>query len=225
MSELESKDLPIYAVSAPSGVGKTTLIHKLIQKYPNKLMLSISDTTRSIRSTEIADVDYHFVSTEEFQKNIPNMLEWANVHGNLYGTSKKEIERIKGLGLSPILEIDVQGCETISKKLDIISVFILPPTLEDMWIRLEKRGTDSFATRWTRLLNAKSEIEKAKNYSFFIINDDLERAFEAIEQLIIFNNPTLSLSQDQGLLHCSDLLKEFSSGSWINKLRSDNEHK
>lgn len=213
-------DLPVYAISAPSGVGKTTLIHMLIDKHPDKFMLSVSHTTRSPRGKEVNGLDYHFVSKETFLSLEDSMLEHAEVHGNLYGTSIHELERISSLGRSPLLEIDVQGVAQALKKIPLTTIFVLPPSLQIMWKRLEQRATDDLPTRLKRLSNACGEIKQAGIYSHFLINDNLNDAYKKLESFILEDSSDSLLSSKEGLSYCNTLIDEFYNSSWIEELRS-----
>ena len=209
----------IYVISAPSGVGKTTLIHKLIDNNPDKFMLSISHTSRAPRGQEKDGLDYHFVTEDFFTNHKEAMLETATVHGNIYGTSMYEIERIKSLGRCPLLEIDVQGVAQVIKKIPVITIFVLPPTLETMWLRLEGRATDDLPTRWKRLCNAHGEIAQAGIYSHFLINDKLDLAYNKLASFILEGKDTLLLNKEEGLKYCKNLMDEFNNAPWIKKLR------
>jgi guanylate kinase len=201
----------VAVVSAPSGTGKTTLNRMLTKSHPDKIEISVSLTTRKVRSGEQHGLDYFFVSESEFKANVDHgrMLEWANVHGNLYGTSLDEVHAIQGRGHQAILEIDVQGWEQARQKLEnTISVFLLPPSMQDLWDRLKGRGTDSFETRLKRFKNARSEIAAAKHYDYFVINRDLREAYQELEQILVYGNDGV-VSSAKGLDLCHSLLNEF----------------
>lgn len=169
----------ILILSGPSGCGKSTLL-KNVYKDISDYYFSISTTTRSPRVGEKDGVDYLFVSKEEFEEDIKNghFLEWAEVHGNYYGTSLKPINKALKKGKLVIFDIDVQGHEIVRKKLtDIVtSVFITTPTLQELEERLNDRNTDSYAVISKRLENARHEIKSFQKYDYFIVNDDLEVA-------------------------------------------------
>lgn len=210
----------IFAVSAPSGTGKTTLNCRLERDHLD-VEISVSLTTRKQRPGEIAGKHYHFVDRPEFEKNVAagNMLEWAEVFGNLYGTSKAEVERITAKGHKVILEIDVQGWMTAKPKLPgALSIFILPPSMIDLWHRLEKRGTDSPEVRWRRFQAARDEIAAGRIYDYFIVNDDLERAYKELEAIIVSGEPGRT-SQEAGEALCDRLLNEFEQSSKILELK------
>jgi len=172
----------IFIVSAPSGAGKTTLCRKLIEKIPD-ITYSISYTTRKARKNEIDGKDYFFISKKKFLDMIKKdeFLEWAEVHGNLYGTHKKQIFDLLNKGIDVILDIDTQGAKKI-KALKIMAtyIFILPPSMDVLEKRLILRGTESEDGIKKRLIQAKNEIKDYKMYDYVIFNNDL---LEAVEQL------------------------------------------
>lgn len=169
----------ILILSGPSGCGKSTLL-KNVYKDIDDYYFSISTTTREPRVGEKEGVDYLFVSKEEFEEDIKNghFLEWAEVHGNYYGTSLKPINKALKKSKLVIFDIDVQGHEIVRKKLtDIVtSVFITTPTLQELEQRLNDRNTDSYAVITKRLDNARYEIKSFQKYDYLIVNDDLEKA-------------------------------------------------
>ncbi len=178
----------VFIISAPSGTGKTTLIHRAMARDP-RLAFSISHTTRPPREGETHGRDYYFVSREAFRKMIEEdaFIEWANVYGEYYGTSRKEISRLHRLGKDVVLDIDVQGATQVMEKLardTWVSIFILPPDLETLRHRLVTRGKDSPEAIEKRLKAATDEMGYAPKYDYQIVNDDLERATR--ELLYIF---------------------------------------
>lgn len=211
----------IFVVSAPSGTGKTTLNHMLVQKHKN-IKIAISHTTRPIRPGEVDGKDYHFVNVEEFQKlkEANKLLESATVFDHYYGTSLDEVSRIIETGSKVILEIDVQGWIQTKKIIPSLhAVFIAPPSLKTIWQRLEGRATDSLVVRWKRLTMAKEEIKLGMNYEAFIINDDIDRAFAQLENLVVYNKPT-ALSREEGRNHCQALIDEYNSADWLLELKN-----
>jgi len=165
----------ILVISAPAGAGKTTLCKRLLQSLPS-FISSVSFTTRSPRRQEIEGVDYYFVSREEFEELIKKnaFVEWAEVHGHLYGTSKKFLEETIKAGKDVILEVDVKGGRKIKEKYpEAILVFILPPSWEELEKRLHKRGTEDEKTIKKRLATAKEEIKYLPYYDYFLVNDDI----------------------------------------------------
>lgn len=212
--------MTVYVVSAPSGAGKTTLNRRLL-KDCTQLEMSVSHTTRSPRAGEVEGVHYHYLNPQQFKDMVAAnaFIEWAEVHGNLYGTSLSELKRIESHGKHPLLEIDVQGWHLAKELLpQALSIFILPPSLKSLWERLEKRGSDSIQTRWVRLQNAYDEIQKAHEYDVLIINNDLEIAYQTLKTVILSGKPD-DTSRRQGLLLCEKLNEEFKSADWIKGLR------
>jgi guanylate kinase len=213
--------MTVYVVSAPSGTGKTTLNRRLVKEHDN-IEMSISHTTRPIRQGEVDGVHYHFVTPDQFRSMIDRQefIEWAEVHGNLYGTSLQEMKRIQDLGKKPLLEIDVQGWQKAKNLLpDAESVFILPPSLASLWERLEHRGSDDLATRWLRLQNAHQEIRNAYDYKYFIVNRDLETAYLTLKSIIVDGKSELA-NANKGIQWCQALNEEFKNADWIKGLRA-----
>ncbi len=176
----------IFVISAPSGTGKTTLCRRILDKF-SFLSFSISHTTRKPRENEKNAVDYFFITRDEFEQKIKQdfWAEWAEVHGNLYGTSLNFIrEKIKD-GSSLILDIDVQGAKQIKSSIpDAITIFIMPPSFKVLEHRLRSRGTDSEDVIQKRLANAENEIKEKVFYDFSIVNDDLDTAAGELEKII-----------------------------------------
>ena len=173
-------------VSAPSGAGKTTLVGEAL-KRDNRVKTSISFTSRPPRADEEQGVHYHFVERAEFEAMIANgdFLEWAEVHGNLYGTSRRVVEETRAAGFDMILTIDIQGAAQARRLFpDAIGVFLLPPSLDALIERLESRGTDTADDRQLRLSNALHEIEQYVNFDYVVINDDLNRAIDELVAII-----------------------------------------
>ena len=182
----------VFVFSAPSGAGKTTILDYLRTAVPG-LVYSISATTRRPRDGEVDGVHYFFLSEQEFKRRIEKheFAEWALVHGNYYGTPKSFIEETIAGGLHVIMDIDVFGKKTFDKSYpDAIGILILPPSMELLEKRLRGRGSDDEETVRTRLKNAMTEINFARDqgkYEFTIINDDLEIAKSETEQVIRSN--------------------------------------
>jgi len=178
----------LLVISGPSGAGKSSLINEILKNIDN-VYFSISTTTRPKRENEIDGVDYFFVSKEEFEEDIKKglFLEWANVHGNYYGTSLRPVFEALDEEKLVVFDIDVQGHESIRKKFNEIttSVFITTPSIKELENRLKKRGTDDKETIKKRLLNAKEEIKRLREFDFLLINDDFEKAKKEIISIAV----------------------------------------
>ena len=172
----------LYVVSAPSGAGKTTLIKEVLRRFKT-LSYSVSHTTRAPRNNEQQGIDYYFITQEEFKEKINQnyWLEWAVVHGNYYGTSRDFIKTSLDQGKNLILDIDVQGtCEIIKSGLEMVTIFIMPPSIEILSQRLKNRRSDSKKVIAKRIKNAKLEIAKKNMYQYIVINDDFDKAREEL---------------------------------------------
>ncbi len=211
----------IFVVSAPSGAGKTTLNRRLLEEN-SQIEMSVSYTARPPRVGEINGVHYNFISKEEFQTHIDSgaMLEYANVFDVFYGTSKAEITRIQNLKKSVLLEIDVQGWEQAKQTLSGTSIFILPPSAESLRQRLEMRGTESAEIRYKRLMTAKSEIKKGYLYDYFIINEDLDTAYQELYDIVIKGNIGKT-NNEAGREMCQKLIEEFDNAPWLQQLSKE----
>jgi guanylate kinase len=167
----------LFVISAPSGAGKTTLVGQVLKQFP--LSYSISHTTRKARKGEIHGRDYFFIDEKEFQTLIDQdqWIEWAQVHGNFYGTSKAFVTQKLAAGENLLLDIDVQGAKQImNSELGLVSIFILPPSIEELRQRLENRGTDSEKVILRRMENAQLEIDQQSAYDHVIVNDEIDQA-------------------------------------------------
>lgn len=177
----------LFIITGPSGAGKTSILKRVMKEVEN-LEFSVSYTTRPRRPGEVDGRDYFFVDEERFKKMVEEgeFLEWAIVHGYYYGTSKKFIdERLEKNG-DLLLDIDVQGALNVKRmNLDMVSVFIAPPSLEDLEKRLRKRGTDSEYDLKRRLEDAKWELSKISEFEYLIVNDFLEKSVEKLKAIII----------------------------------------
>jgi guanylate kinase len=173
----------VLVLSGPSGAGKSSLINEIFDELGN-CYFSISTTTRPMRAGEENGVHYHFVSEEEFKKDIEddNFLEYATVHGNYYGTSLKPVKKALSEGKLVIFDIDVQGNTAVQNRLGDIttSVFITPPTLSELEKRLRNRSTDDEEVIERRIKMAKKEIQRVSEYEFLLVNDDLQAAAEKL---------------------------------------------
>jgi guanylate kinase len=176
----------LFVVAAPSGAGKSTLVNALLEREP-AISLSISHTTRPPRVGELYGRHYYFVERGEFEQEIVDgiFLEHAEVHGNLYGTSRKTVQALLAQGRDVLLEIDWQGAEQIRQtKPDCISVFILPPSRAELERRLRGRGSDSAEVIERRLRNSRGEIAHAQEFDYILINDDFERALADLQAIV-----------------------------------------
>ncbi len=171
----------ILILSSPSGAGKTTLTRMLMQDKSLDLTLSVSVTTRARRSSEIDGIHYHFIDRRKFErmKSDGDLLEWAEVHGNGYGTPRAPVEQVLAQGRDMLFDVDWQGAKQMRERLgdDVVTIFVLPPSMRELRSRLERRAEDSTQTIGERLDNAKAEIERWQNYHYVIVNDDLQRAY------------------------------------------------
>src|SRR5438309_9805540 len=176
----------LIVVSSPSGGGKGTLIDRVLQTVPG-VSYSVSYTTRAPRGAEQDGREYFFVPRATFEGLIRQgeFLEWADVYGHLYGTSKAQVERERAAGKDIILEIDVQAAASIRQLIDDeVSIFILPPSFELLRNRLAARGTDSLADLERRLRGAPAEVEQYKCFQYVILNDDIDRASAQLASVI-----------------------------------------
>ncbi|WP_293806322.1 guanylate kinase [uncultured Bosea sp.] len=173
-------------LSSPSGAGKTTLTRNL--KSENNLDLSISVTTRAKRPSEIEGVHYRFIdrATFDVMRQHNDLLEWAEVHGNGYGTPRKEVEASLAAGRDVLFDIDWQGTQQIVKKAraDVVTIFILPPSMAELRSRLIRRAEDAEEVIIKRLANARDEIARWSQYDYVIVNNDLQAAYESIKAIL-----------------------------------------
>mmetsp|Transcript_23679 Transcript_23679/g.41950 ORF Transcript_23679/g.41950 Transcript_23679/m.41950 type:complete len:266 (-) Transcript_23679:23-820(-) len=182
LSPVRTKPLIILG---PSGVGKSTMLTRLMQRFPDAFEFSVSTTTRKLRGAEQHGIHYFFVTREEFQQQVEEgkFLEWAEVHTNLYGTSREAVESIMTRGKICLMDIDVQGALQIYQKgLDCNYIFIMPPSMAELERRLKARSTEDDSVLRVRLRNAAAEIDTAKSnpsiFKDYLVNEDLEVAEE-----------------------------------------------
>jgi guanylate kinase len=176
----------LFVISGPSGAGKSTLVKKLAQLVPD-VVISISATTREPRAGEQDGREYFFISREEFLDRVQRgeFLEWAEVHGNLYGTPAAFVDEQLRAGKSVILEIDVQGAQQVAERRpDAVLIFIEPPDFEELLRRLEERGTENEEERARRIAAAKRELALRNQYHYRVVNDRVERAAEELRSII-----------------------------------------
>jgi len=177
----------LIVISAPSGTGKTTLTHMLLKEFPD-MEFSVSYTTRKPRPGEVNGKDYFFVDRETFEKMIEegDFLEWAEVYGNLYGTSKSQVLKALNEGKDILLDIDTQGALQVKRNFpEAVLIFILPPSFKELERRLRSRGTDDEETIERRLKIARVEVERAPLYDYIVVNDRLEKAYEKLKSIVI----------------------------------------
>lgn len=178
----------LIVIAAPSGTGKSTLCTKLLEKVP-ELVLSISTTTRRPRGNEKNGIEYFFIPVEEFKAIIQadGFAEWAEVHGNYYGTSKHFIDRTFAQGKSLLLDIDVQGADSLRKAYpgQIVTIFLKPPSMAELERRLRARATDSEESIQKRLKNALIEMNHEHHFDHVIVNDVLEHAYFQLEGIVL----------------------------------------
>jgi guanylate kinase len=171
-------------LSSPSGAGKTTLTRMLLQTKDLDLTLSISVTTRLRRSSEADGIHYNFIDKKRFDalRAADDLLEWAEVHGNFYGTPREPVERVLAEGRDVLFDIDYQGTQQVRAKAgsDVVTIFILPPSMRELRSRLERRAEDSAEIIGKRLENARNEISRWTSYDYVLINDDIQETFDRL---------------------------------------------
>lgn len=174
-------------ISSPSGAGKSTIARTLMER-DRKIGMSVSVTTRQRRQSEIEGVHYQFVSLREFERmrDSDSLLEWAEVHGNFYGTPRDPVELAMSEGRDMLFDIDWQGAQQLQDKMkaDVVSIFILPPTMAELQSRLHRRAEDTEEVIQTRLANSRAEISHWREYDYVIVNDDLDAAFDAVQSIV-----------------------------------------
>ena len=203
----------LVVVSSPSGGGKGTLIRRALKNVPN-LGYSVSFTTRAPREGETDGRDYFFVAEEKFRGMIEagEFLEWACVHGNLYGTALTQVERERAAGRDIILEIDVQGAASVRRLAqDATSVFILPPSFEVLRARLSARGTEREEDLSLRLRNSVWEVEQYREFQYIVINDDAERAAGLLASIIYAERARRERQEEEARLILASFRREAES--------------
>jgi len=176
-------------LSSPSGAGKSTLTRLLRDDPEMALTLSVSVTTRKRRSSEVDGIHYHFISTSEFEsrRERGELVEWAKVHGNYYGTLRASVENALTKGQDMLFDIDYQGAAQLQEKMgqDVVSVFILPPSMKELMARLNRRAEDSHETIALRLDNARQEMRAWPSYDYILLNEDLDKSYAALKAIIV----------------------------------------
>jgi guanylate kinase len=206
-------DLLLLTICSPSGAGKTTLTRELLRTF-REFTFSVSCTTRKAREAEVDGRDYFFISREEFERRIEAdaFVEWAEVHGNLYGTSRSELDRARTEGkVGIVFDVDYQGARQIKAQLpSAVGVFILPPSLDELSRRLRGRATDDEATIQRRFAKAKLEIEHYRLFDYVIVNDDLEKAFARLRSVVYAESSRCS----RLAVSAERLLRDETVGPW-----------
>jgi guanylate kinase len=176
-------------LSSPSGAGKTTLTRDLLQDTSLDLTLSISVTTRPRRTSEVDGIHYYFKSKSDFDrmKAQDDLLEYAEVHGNSYGTPRELVEKVLSQGRDMLFDIDYQGTQQVQKRApqDVVTIFILPPSMKELRARLERRAEDEAEVIAKRLVNARNEITRWPIYDYVIVNEDIQTALAEVKSILI----------------------------------------
>ena len=186
MSSLAHRTCPV-VLSAPSGAGKTTIARALVKEIED-VVFSVSATTRPARDHEVDGVDYHFVSEAEFRAMIEadELVEWAEVHGHLYGTSREAIQAALEGGRFLILDVDVQGAMQMRDRVpDAVLVFVLPPSADALVERLTERGTEREDKVTQRIDNARGELEQASRFDYIVVNENLDQAIDEVRSIVL----------------------------------------
>ncbi|MDI3546408.1 MAG: guanylate kinase [Halanaerobiales bacterium] len=181
------KEGKLFVLSGPSGVGKGTILARLLADF-DQVEYSVSATTRKPRQGEIDGRDYFFLSEEEFFRMVEKdqFIEWAKVHNNYYGTPRKYVDETLKAGKDIILEIDIQGAKQVKEDYpEAVFIFLAPPSLEELENRLERRGSEDEKNKEIRLRNAKGEMREIVNYDYKIVNEEIDETVEKLKAIII----------------------------------------
>lgn len=199
----------LIVISGPSGAGKGTICKALLEKHDD-LFISVSATTRNPREGEIDGVNYHFLTREDFVRRVESngFLEYAEVHGNMYGTPKFKVEEMLAQNKNVILEIDIQGALKVKENFEEgVFIFILPPSMEELKQRIIKRGSETEESLMTRFKNAYQEINYVSKYNYAVVNDELDVAVSKVEGIIAAEKCRVDRIKDtildskEGLIH------------------------
>lgn len=200
----------LIVISGPSGAGKGTICKEILEKN-NNIYLSVSATTRKPRQGEIDGVNYYFLTEEDFKNKVESngFIEYANVHGNYYGTPKVNVEKMLDEGKDVILEIDIQGALKVKENFtEGVFIFILPPSMDELKRRIIKRGSETEESLMTRFKNAYQEINYVSKYNYAVVNDTLEIAVSKVESIIAAEKCRVDRIKDntvldskEGLIH------------------------
>jgi len=196
----------LIVISGPSGAGKGTICKKLIEKNKN-IYLSVSATTRSPREGEIDGVNYYFITKEEFERRVKEngFIEYAEVHGNFYGTPRVNVDKMLEEGKDVILEIDIQGALQVKENFkEGVFIFILPPSMEELKRRIIKRGSETEESLMTRFKNAYKEINYVSKYNYAVVNDTLELAVAKVEAIIAAEKCRVDRIKDNTILESKE---------------------
>jgi len=186
VSSLVHRTCPV-VLSAPSGAGKTTIARALVKEIED-VVFSVSATTRPARDHEVDGVDYHFLSEAEFRTMIEadELVEWAEVHGHLYGSSREALQAASEEGRFLVLDVDVQGAMQMRDRVpDAVLVFVLPPSVDALVERLTERGTEGKDNVTQRIENARGELEQASRFDYIVVNENLEQAIDEIRSIVL----------------------------------------
>ncbi len=188
----------LFVLSGPSGVGKGTILARLFVDF-HDIEYSVSATTRQARAGEVQGENYYFLSEEEFFQLVENdqLIEWANVHNNYYGTPKEYVDKTLKKGQDIILEIDIQGAKQVRENYpDAVFIFLLPPSLQELEQRLEQRGSEDKRNKKIRLRNAREEMQEKQKYDYVIINDRIEETVDQLRSIIIAESCRIDKEDD-----------------------------
>lgn len=183
-----------FAISAPAGAGKTTLAEKLVKEFPQSIKKVITCATRAPRGGEKDGVHYHFLSVEEFEQGIQEkaFLEYAKVYDRYYGIRSSDVDAIRDSGKHALVVVDVQGAESLRTTTDVITIFIEPPSIEELESRMVGRGLDDPKEIKKRLEVAEKEMAEADKFDYLVINDDLDVAYQTLRSIIIAEEQKVS---------------------------------